>query len=103
MELKYTLLVALLLGTNIICSSVEGNDGDHHHDEERCETTLDPFTEIKEAVNVTEDQLSLTTLEHVVEHVLERFDCEEAKCQVGHFLHCFGHQNGTDIQPLRTR
>ena len=84
MELKYTLLAVLLLGISIGFSRAEGDDDDHHHDEEQCGTTVDPFDEIKEAVNVTDDELSSETLEHIVEHVLERFDCEEAKCQVGH-------------------
>ena len=88
MELKYTLLVVLLLlGNKIEHFSAEENDDNHHHDEEKCGVTEDPFTEIKEAVNVTQDELSATALEHVVEHILERFDCEEAQCQVGHFLH----------------
>ena len=85
MEIKYTLLVVLLLGISIGFSRAEGDNDDHHHDGEECGKTVDPFDEIKEAVNVTEDELSSDTLEHVVEHVLERFDCEEAKCQVGHF------------------
>ena len=85
MELKYTLLAVLLLGISIGFSRAEGDDDDHHHDGEECGKTVDPFDEIKEAVNVTEDELSSETLEHVVEYVLERFDCEEAKCQVGHF------------------
>ena len=89
MELKYTLLAVLLLGISIGFSRAEGDDDDHHHDGEGCGTTVDPFDEIKEAVNVTEDELSSQTLEHVVECVLKRFDCEEAKCQVGHFSAIF--------------
>ena len=89
MELKYTLLVVLLLGISIGFSRAEGDDDDHHHDEKQCGTTVDPFDEIKETVNVTEDELSSETLEHVVEHVLERFDCEEVKCQGGHFSAIF--------------
>ena len=87
MELKYSLLVVLLLlGNKIERSSAEEDDDDHHHDEEKCGVTVDPFMEIKEAINVTQDELGSTALEHLVEHVLERFDCEEATCQVGHFF-----------------
>ena len=83
MEFKYLILVLFMgLFTTAYVRGVE----DEHKDD-KCGETLDPFTQIKEAVNTTKDELDAEALEEIVHHIMERFDCENMGCKVRQDFH----------------